>query len=231
MLGITCGVPGGGQERGVGMSKLKTIGLELVHHLPFSIFGVASGLLVMGFLTFIAILLGSEDRLSVASQELFHVFHPTHILFSSVTTTAMFLKHEKRRLKAVVVGFFGSVTICGVSDVFFPFLGGKILGQDMAMHICIIEHPGLIIPFALGGILAGLFIGQSIEHSTEYSHSTHIFISSVSSILYLTAYGLEDWPHMIAGVFIVTILAVMIPCCVSDIAFPLYCVHRNCNHP
>ena len=213
------------------MKKLKQIGAELIRHLPYSIFGVALGLIVMGFLTFIAILLGSEGRLPVASQELFHVFHPTHILFSAVATTAMFLKHEKRWMKAVVVGFFGSIMICGISDIFFPFFGGKILGQPMTSHICIIEHPGLILPFAFGGILAGLFVGQSIEHSTEYSHSAHVFISSVSSILYLTAYGLEDWPHMVGGVFIITILAVMLPCCASDIAFPLYCVHRNCDHP
>ena len=137
------------------MKKLKTISIELIHHLPYSIFGVALGLIVMGILTFIAILLGSENRLPAASQELFHVFHPTHILFSAVATTAMFLKHEKRWLKAVIVGFFGSVTICGISDIFFPFFGGRILGQAMTAHVCILEHPGLIIPFAVGGSLPG----------------------------------------------------------------------------
>jgi hypothetical protein len=46
----------------------------------------------------------------------------------------------------------------------------------------------------------------------------------------MLAFGLEGWTDMAGGVFLVTVIAVMIPCCLSDIAFPILCVHRNCDH-
>jgi len=172
----------------------------------------------------------SQPMIPSASDELFHIFHPIHILFSAVATTAMFWKHEKRMGKAVVVGFTGSLAICGISDIFFPFVGGIFLGAPMHIHICLIENPGLLLPFAAVGVLAGLTANKSFEHSTQYSHSAHVFVSSMASILYLLSFGLTDWIHVLGGVFLVTIIAVMIPCCASDIVFPLTCVHRDCDH-
>lgn len=210
--------------------RLKYILLELARHLPYSIFGISLGIVFMGIFTFLAILLGSENRMPAASQELFHVFHPIHVLFSAVATTAMFWKHEKRLPKAIVIGFAGSAGICSLSDIFFPFVGGTLLGVPIRLHICLIETPGLILPFAMTGILAGLVANQSFEHSFEYSHSAHVFISSMASILYLIGFSAIDWIHSLGQVFIITIVAVMIPCCTSDIAFPLACVHRGCEH-
>ena len=153
------------------------------------------------------------------------------INFQVPPTLAMFWKHEKRILKAVIVGFTGSVVICAISDILLPFVGGAILGADMHMHVCVFEEPGLVIPFAIVGVIAGLFVTQSFEKSTQYSHSAHVFLSSAASILYLMGFGLTDWIHSIGAVFIIIIAAVMIPCCASDIVFPLACVHRNCDHP
>ena len=212
-------------------SKLRYILIELAHHLPYSIFGVTIALILMGLLMFIAIIANSEHRVPMASAELFHVFHPAHVLFSAVATTAMFRKHDGNVLKAIAVGFIGSITICGLSDIFIPFWGGIILQQEMQFHICILEEPGLVFPFAIVGVIAGMFVTKSFEKSTEYSHSAHVFLSSVASILYLIAFGLTEWVHVLGGVFMVTIFAVMIPCCASDIAFPLACTHKHCSHP
>ena len=210
--------------------KLQYILVELGHHLPYTIFGVTVGLMLMGILTFFAVLLKSEDLLSVAAGELFHVSHASHILFSAVATTAMFWKHEKRMIKALIVGFAGSIGICALSDTVFPTIGGNLLGMTMRMHICVIEHPFMIIPFASIGVLGGFFIPGAIEKSTEYSHSVHVLLSSISAILYLIAFGLNDWIHLLGGVFLVTVISVMLPCCASGIAFPLFCVHRDCEH-
>jgi hypothetical protein len=210
--------------------RLKYILVELARHLPYSVFGISLGLVFMGILTFLSILIGSQDKVPQASEELFHVFHPIHIFFSAVATTAMFQKHEKRLLKAIVTGLAGSVGICSLSDIFFPFVGGTLLGMPIRLHICLIETPGLILTFAVTGILAGLVANQSFEHSFEYSHSAHVFLSSMASILYLTGFGMIDWIHSLGQVFIITIVAVMIPCCTSDIVFPLACVHRRCEH-
>jgi len=210
-------------------NKLKFIFLELGYHLPFSIFGVTLGIIFVGLLTFISSVLGSESLTSKAADQLFHIFHPAHILFSAVTTTAMFWKHDRHILKAIIVGFLGSIFICGLSDMFFPLVGGLILGADMHIHICIIENPSLIIIFTAIGVLSGLMVKKNQDHSIKYSHSAHVFISSTSSLLYLIGFGLNNWMDSIASIFIITIMAVMIPCCLSDIVFPLTCAHKACN--
>ena len=204
--------------------------VELGAHLPYTIFGVTMGLMLMGILTFFATLMHSEHLLAGAASEFFHVTHASHILFSAVATTAMFWKHEKTILKAITVGSVGSIVVCALSDSVFPTIGGTILGLHMRMHICIIEHPGIILPFAAVGVLAGFLVPGVIEKSTQYSHSVHVLFSSMSSILYLIGFGMQEWVHSLGAVFIITVIAVMIPCCLSGIVFPLVCAHRNCNH-
>lgn len=211
-------------------SKLRYILIELGYHLPYSIFGITIGLIAMGVLSFFAILMGSEGLLPAASIELFHVFHPAHVLISAVATTAMFWKHEKRIFKAACVGFIGSVALCAISDIFLPFVGGLSLSSGMHMHICIIENPSSVFPFAIVGVAAGLLVTKSFEKSTQYSHSAHVFLSSAASILYLLGFGLTGWIQSIGAVFLIIIIAVMLPCCASDIVFPLACVHRDCDH-
>src|SRR3989338_2059701 len=212
-------------------NKLEYILVELGHHLPYTIFGTTMGLMLMGILTFFVFLARSEEPLPQASREFFHVSHASHILFSSITTTAMFWKHEKRVLKAVAVGFLGSIGVCGLSDAIFPYLGGRfLLHGSMAIHICLIEHPDIIIPFAILGVIAGFIVPDVVEKSTEYSHSVHVLFSSVSAVLYLTAFGVADWIHSLGVILVIVVFAVMIPCCASGIVLPLWCTHRNCNH-
>lgn len=81
--------------------KIKYIVVELREHLPYTIFSVSFGLVVLGMLTFVSILLGREN-FPQASNALFHVFHPLHILFSATATTAMFWRHEKKLIKAIL---------------------------------------------------------------------------------------------------------------------------------
>jgi len=49
----------------------------------------------------------------------------------------------------------------------------------------------------------------------------------MASILYLVSYGLTDWIHVIGAVFVLIILAVIIPCCFGDIVFPLMVVSNK----
>jgi len=213
------------------MNRLKYITSELGHHLPFSVFGVIAAMVIMGVLTFIANVVGSEQALSAASKEIFHIFHPFHVLFSAVATTSMFWKHDNRNLfKAILIGLVGSVAVCGISDIFFPFIGGSLMGYKMHMHICFIEEPFLVLPFATAGVLIGLLVANRMKKSTEYSHSIHIFLSSSASLLYLISFGLVNWTDAVAGVFFVTVFAVVLPCCLSDIIFPLLCTHQYCSH-
>jgi len=202
-------------------NKLHHIIVELGEHLPYSIFGVLIGIIILGVLTFFTIILNSSDLLPVAARELFHIFHPIHVLLSALVTTAMFWKHEKNFIKTLFIGFLGSILICGLSDILFPYIGGNILGAKMQMHLCIVEHFNIIIPFAVIGVLVGFLVPSAVEKSTEFSHSMHVLVSSMASILYLISFGITDWIHIIGGIFLVTIIAVMLPCCLSDIVFPL----------
>jgi hypothetical protein len=194
---------------------------ELQHHLPYTIFSVAVGMVTLGILT----VLVDVDRFPQASRELFHVFHPLHMLFSAAATTAMFWRYDKKLFKALFIGFVGSVGICGISDIFIPFVAGSLLGVKMELHICIVVHPMLILPFVFFGIFMG-FILPTVLESTIFSHAAHVLVSSMASIFYLVSFGLVDWIPVGGMVFIYTVLAVMIPCCTSDIVFPLLFVKK-----
>ncbi|MDI6839334.1 MAG: hypothetical protein QMD71_00535 [bacterium] len=200
---------------------VKHILIELAEHIPYTIFGVIIGLISMGILTFIVTAIGREELLPEASYDLFHIFHPIHLLLSSTVTTAMFWKHERKIVKAFVIGFIGSVAICGISDIGIPFLSGTLLGVRMRLHICVIEHPQIILPFVILGIAVSYFVPNIVEKSTQYSHGAHVLVSSMASILYLLSFGFTHWIHHIGSVFIIAVVAVMLPCCVSDIVFPL----------
>ncbi len=201
-------------------NNIRHVFSELKDHLPYSIFSVATGMIILGLLTFGAQILGSIN-ISGPSRGLFHVFHPIHILFSATATTAMFWRHEKRFLKAIIIGFIGAVGICGISDIFIPYIAGFLLGVKMHLHICIIEHPFLILPFVITGIFAGLIIPATTQKSTLFSHAAHVFVSGMASILYLIGFGLTEWIPVAGMVFVYMLLAVIIPCCTSDIVFPL----------
>lgn len=199
--------------------SLLHLGKELEKHLPYTIFSVSLGLILVGILTYLAFIFKAEN-FNQGAESLFHVFHPLHMLFSATATTAMFWRHERNFIKAIIIGFVGAVGICGISDIIVPYVSGFLLGAKMELHICIIRHPALILPFVFFGIFTGLIVPRTIE-STIFSHSAHVILSSMASILYLVSFGLTNWISVFGMVFVYTVLAVMIPCCTSDVVFPL----------
>lgn len=196
---------------------------ELLEHIPFTVFSVAAGMAIVGFMTYaVAVVGGNAGRFELGGQMLFHVFHPLHVLFSAAATTAMFWRHERRWLKALVVGGVGALGICGISDIFLPHLSGLLLHAKMGgLHVCLIENPGLVVPFLLVGLFVGFILSPSSRKGTIYSHSAHVLTSSMASILYLVSFGLHDWIRVGGMVLVFMVLAVVLPCCVSDIVFPL----------
>lgn len=203
-------------------TRFRHILKELQKHLPYTIFSVAMGMMALGVLT----VLIEAKKFPQASQNLFHIFHPLHILFSAIATTAMFWRHDKKILKAVSIGFVGAVGLCGISDIFIPFVAGYLLGVKMHLHICILADPMLVLPFLFFGIFMG-FILPTVLGSTIFSHAAHVLISSMASIFYLASFGLTEWIPVGGMVFIYMVLAVMIPCCTSDIIFPLLFVKKK----
>lgn len=164
------------------------------------------------------------------SRPLFHLFHPVHMFFSAAATTAMFWRYERRLAKAVLIGILGAVGVCGVSDILMPYASQLLLvtlgkldpAEPLHLHVCIIRHPDLVVPFAIIGVAVGLAAAMVIERSTLFSHSLHVFSSTMASIFYLIGpFGRTAWIDSLGLVFLLVVLAVMIPCCVSDIIFPL----------
>jgi len=153
---------------------------------------------------------------------LFHLFHPAHMLFSAAATVAMFRRYDRSTIKAIVVGLVGAIVICGISDILMPHVSATILGHRIPLHICIVQHPMLVVPFAFVGVFLGLFAAEGVISSTYFSHSLHVFTSTMASIFYLVAsIGQTAWFDDIGVIFLFVILAVMLPCCLSDIVFPL----------
>ena len=155
-------------------------------------------------------------------KPLFHLFHPLHMLFSAAATTAMFWAYDRRVIRAIIVGLIGAIGVCGLSDIFVPHLSLMILGHDIPLHICVIDHPGMVLPFAAIGILLGLCAAIGVSKSTFYSHSLHVFVSTMASIFYMVdGYNGLSWINQLGVFFFFVVIAVVFPCCLSDIVFPI----------
>lgn len=216
--------------------RVRQILHELQHHFPLTLL---SSVVVMLFLgTFNEVLVRQSAHAHDGAHEgapfvnLFHLFHPLHIFLSSITTAAMFWRYDRRFGMAVLTGIVGSVGFCGLSDAVFPFFGSRLLGAPMDLHICVLEHPGLVWPFAAVGVLAGVAAAHSFQDPTvtRASHALHVLVSTTASILYLVGYGFADWTSHPLEVMIILVCSVLIPCCSSDIVFPLLLVNKAGVH-
>ncbi len=207
---------------------------ELREHIPFSVAAVAMGLIAAGTICVFSmagehgleVVAGTEhpepDGAHQPAQLFFHLFHPAHMLFSAMATAAMFCRYERKIAKAVVIGLIGAIGVCGVSDIVMPHVSLLILGVRAHWHICVYEHPGLVIPFAVVGVMVGVAASSSVINSTIVSHSLHVLASTMASIFYMVGpLGLIAWIDDLGQIFLFVVLAVMVPCCVSDIVFPL----------
>ena len=165
------------------------------------------------------------------SHRVFYVFHPAHVLLSAMVTAAMFELHSKKRkfIELLLVGFFGSLGIATLSDSLIPYVGELLLG--MHIHVHTHEHAGfaerahigfiegwyIVIPAAIAGVLIAYF-----RPKTKFPHAGHVLLSTwASSFHMLMAMGgqLSVWKAV--GSFAFLFLAVWLPCCISDIIFPL----------
>lgn len=210
--------------------------IELREHVPFSVSAVAIGLIVAGAICVLgfgketaeAVVEHEHDHVSDPAKLFFHLFHPTHMLFSAAATTAMFYRYEKKTIKAIVIGLVGAIGVCGVSDIIMPHASLMLLGTPAPLHICVWEHPSLVLPFAVVGVFVGVAAAEGVVRSTLISHSLHVLASTMASIFYMVGpLGIIAWIDILGKVFLFVVLAVMVPCCVSDIVFPLLLSRRG----
>ena len=196
---------------------LATVAVELKAHAPFTMLGTLSGVAIA------AIVLYAEVPRSV-SADLFWTLHPLHVLLSALATAAMFRLHGgSRLLPTILVGFFGSIGIATLSDCLIPYAGEWALGlPNRGIHLGFIEKWWLVNPLAFAGIAVAC-----LGPKTRLPHAGHVLLSTWASLFHMTmAFGDDVSPLWSVVVPVFLFLAVWIPCCTSDIVFPLLCSRR-----
>ena len=197
---------------------------ELICHLPYAIFSVAFSIAVLSFVTYFSL----DDPVETVcrkSEILFHSFHFMHIVFAATGTLIAFFRFSKNITRALLLGVISPMIFCTLSDSILPYIGGRLLGVHMHFHLCFLTELSNVIPFLIAGIINGFAISRHYgDRQTLYavsSHAIHILISSLASIFYLVAHGCTDWYRIIGMVFIFLIIAVVIPCTLSDVVVPM----------
>ncbi len=190
---------------------------ELKEHASFTIFGAITGIILM-FLF--------RNLPKGVSYELFYVFHPLHVLLSALVTASLYRLHacpkgEDKRCNLpilLIIGFLGSVGIATLSDSIMPYLGEALLDMPHRhYHIGFLEKWWLITAVAVVGIIIAYF-----NPTTKFPHAGHVLISTWASLFHIImakGNGLNVFSYI--AVFFFLFLAVWLPCCISDIVFPL----------
>jgi hypothetical protein len=204
---------------------LKRIAIELLRHIPFTAAGAASGIIIM-----VVIVLGNVP--ASISETIFYTLHPIHIILSAMVTTAMYRRYGGKIWAAILIGYTGAIGIATLSDVVIPYIGGVLLNIEIGFHIPFIETEEFpVIGIAKWQLVnsaafAGIALGQW-KQVTRFPHFGHVLLSTWASLFYFTAFGVAQWIPLLGFVFVFLILAVWIPCCLSDIVFPLLFVRQK----
>ena len=196
----------------------RRIASELKNHAPFTAFGAVTGIIIM-----VVIVLVNVS--SPISQNIFYSLHPLHVVLSALATTAMYKKYSNGKIwAAILIGYFGSIAIATISDSIIPYLGEALLElPNRGAHIGFIEKWWLVNPLALIGVTIGY-----LRPTTKFPHSGHVLISTWASLFHIImALGSTvNWIILLV-VLLFLFLAVWLPCCVSDIVFPLLFVRKS----
>jgi len=227
--------------------KVSHIFVELKGHAPFTLFGAVLGVVFMVFFG------GFRERFGHA---FFATFHSAHVVLSAMVTASMFKLHTSKRqfVLILVIGYFGSIGVATLSDIVIPHIGGRLLGLDIPthaeihhagagervdesanehqahseqsgrkIHLAFIEEWYLVNPAAFLGIAIALLLPR-----TKFPHAGHVLVSTWASLAYL----LMDMRSKLTigvgfGILATLFLATWIPCCLSDIVFPLLFVKSD----
>ncbi|MHC4167102.1 MAG: hypothetical protein ACYSWQ_09110 [Planctomycetota bacterium] len=230
-----------------------TILAELKSHAPFTLFGSLTGVICM------LIFRNLDHETSRRVFYVFHPGHV--FLSAIVIASLFQLYSKKRKLIFVaIVGCIGAVGVGTISDSLIPYAGELVLGMRIEhshgpaptaedahdhehehdhgaeaahegfaeeAHIGFIEGWYVVFPAAIAGVLLAYF-----KPKTKFPHAGHVLLSTWASSFHMlmAMAGDVSWPKMI-GSFGFLFLAVWIPCCFSDIVFPLLFVKSGVEVP
>jgi len=205
----------------------KQISRELKNHAPFTLFGAVTGILILIFF---------QKLPKDTSYHIFYILHPVHVVLSAVVTASVYGLHECECIsrkclmgkcnlwKLFLIGYLGSIGIATLSDSVIPFLGEIMIGMPhREIHLGFIEKWWLVNPLAIAGVVFAY-----LRPTTKFPHAGHVLFSTWASLFHiLMALGNGlNWISYFM-VFLFLFFAVWIPCCVSDIVFPLLFVKER----
>ena len=208
----------------------KKVKSELFEHLPFTAFGVCLGLILVA-VAHIILSSSGTTKTHEGMEGLFYIFHSLHIFLAALTSTAVSFRVGRDPIRAGLISAFTTVPFCILSDAIMPFLGGHLFGMNIEFHISAAEQPLAVFSFLVFGILSGLVSEKKIGKVSYFSHGVHVLLSSFASMFYLVGYGADSWIKALGLLFLITFVAVIIPCCMSDIVFPISFTHAEHDHP
>ncbi|UCH42903.1 MAG: hypothetical protein JSW16_08895 [Dehalococcoidales bacterium] len=191
---------------------MKHIATELREHIPFTALGAISGIIIL-------VIMVRLNVLASVSLTVFYILHPLHVVLSAMVTSALYRKYGNGKIWAVVlVGYFGSIGIATISDSLIPYLGEVLLDlPNREIHLGFIEEWQIVNPAAILGIALSFW-----KPTTKFPHFGHVFISTWASAFHvIMALGATISWVIVLSIFVFLFLAVWLPCCLSDIIFPL----------
>jgi len=194
---------------------VSVIAKELKRHAPLTTFGATTGIVIVGIIVFCRV----PARISYNT---FYILHPLHVVLSALVTTAIYKLHTHGKLwMAILIGYTGSIGIATLSDAIIPYIGAYLLGIKMPF----------VIPFIAKwwiNLLAiiGIMIGYQ-KPKTRFPHAGHVLLSTWASLFNITQHQITISEWMFPFIFLFLFLAVWIPCCTSDIIYPLLFVRKD----
>lgn len=236
-------------------SKMKQIGRELRNHSPFTLIGAATGIVFM--LAGQQWFKGQTETLFSIFHPLHVVL--SAMVTASLFEMHRKMKNFLIILVIGVVGSIGVATLSDCILPFFgeSILGVAIPthsdihnheheivenehehehfadsdhinteGIRPRWHLGFIEEWYLVFPAAVLGVVFAYF-----RPRTHLPHASHVLLSTWASSAHMLMNTHADLtPLLLLGMFIVLFLAVWLPCCVSDIVFPLLFVRADGTH-
>lgn len=215
---------------------------ELLHHLPYAVFSIALGLIILSFLDVFGLGTGHTHahghdhvhEVMGGAHLLFHNFHFLHIIFAMTGCLVTFSRFSNNVVKGIIVAFISSFFFCTLSDVILPYLSGIVLGVHMNFHICFISEFYNVLPFYIIGLINGLVMSRHNSAIKGFysvgSHFGHILISSLASLFYLISEGFNNWYPQMGLLFLFLIVAVVIPCTLADVIVPIFFARPRKNN-
>ena len=226
--------------------RLTTILIELKTHAPFTLFGAFTGIMLT--LVFRNAEPGTSERLfsifhpthvvlsAMVTASLFKL-HERAKNFLAVLLVGYVGSIGIATLSDCIIPFFGE-SILGVAVPSHaavhhdPGASGGIDEHDEPeaddhaeehgqhkhrIHLGFIEDWYLVNPAAILGVLIAYFWPK-----TKFPHAGHVLLSTWASSFHVLMNTHRDITViMLIGIFLVLFIAVWLPCCISDIVFPL----------